>query len=575
MTTEVTLPPVPTGWRQRLAAINPWRGIIVGGTIIVIAYLVLVPLLYLGAATFVDDGHLSLDSFRRAFSGPGTVGMFVNSLVFAVGTAIVSLTCATVLAYIVVRTDAPYRSLLAAVAVLPVVVPNVLYIISWILLASPRIGLLNAIPRAITGDPLFDVFSMAGMIWVEGLHNVPLVFLLMAVAFRSMDASLEEAALVAGASHRTMYLRVTLPLLRPALAAAALVVIVKTLGSFEAAAILGSPDGLFVFVSRIFFVMRDFPYDTGAAGALSVALIVIALAGTWLLGRVRGDGSSYQTVTGKAFRAQPIELGRARRWVLLGVAIYFVVTTGLPLFALGFNSLLPFTRAFSLEAIEHFSLANYAALLDMSVVTRSLWNSLLLAVGTATCILVLTVVAAWVILRSRYRWRGMVDHLAFLPINFPGLVIGLAVSFVYLRNPLPFPIYGTLWIMLIAYVTNFLPYGMRYAVSALERIASELEESAEVSGASWWQMIRRVTFPLMVPGLIAGWILVLIVAARELGASILLYSPGNEVLSVLIFQLYEEGQLVVASALGIVLTVLFAAIIAIAYKVGNGVGITR
>jgi iron(III) transport system permease protein len=572
---RTALSPAAVGWRQRLFGVGPLRAIVIAATVAVIAYLVLTPLLYLGYATFFEDGQFSLDSFVRAFSTPGTVGMFVNSLIFAIGTTILSLVIATFLAYVVVRTDAPYRSLLAAIAIIPVVIPSVLYIIAWTLLASPTIGLLNLIPNALFGTHLFDIFTLGGMIWVEGLHNVPLVFLFMVVAFRSMDASLEESALVSGASHRTMYRRITLPLLRPALAGAALIVSIKTLGTFEAPAILGAAEPITVFVSRIYFVMRDFPYDTGAAGALSTALILLAFVGTWLLARVRGDGSSYQTVTGKAFRPQPMELGRARPWVLLAVAAYFVVTTLLPVLILVFNSLLPHTQAFSLAAFSDFTLNNYSRLLEIEALPRSAWNSAILSVGTATVIAALTTVAAWVVLRSRYRWRGGLDQLTFLPINYPSLVIGLAVSFVYLRNPLPFPVYGTLLILLIAYVTNFLPYGMRYAVSALERIANEMEESAEVSGASWWQMMRRVVLPLMIPGLLAGWILTTIIAARELSSSILLYSPGQEVLSIIIFAMYEEGQLVVASALGVVLVAVFTVFTAAAYKVGNGIGINQ
>jgi len=561
--------PTATGWRHRLSGHAPIRLIVIGGTVLLITYLVLTPLLYLAAATFFDDGAFSLDSFVRAFDTPGTVSMFVNSILFGLGTTVVSLVLATFLAYVVVRTDVPYRPLLAAVAVIPVVVPSVLYAIAWILLASPTIGLLNLLPQAILGFPLFDVFSLGGMIWVEGLHNVPLVFLFMVAAFRSMDSSLEESALVSGASHWTVYRRVTLPLLRPAIAGAALIVFVKTLGTFEIPAILGAPERIFVFVSRIYFEMRDFPYDTGAAGALSTVVILIALIGTWLLSRARGDGGSYETVTGKGFQARRIELRGARRWVLLAVALYFVVTTGLPLAIMLYNSLLSHTQAFSLDAFSEFSLANYQRLLELEVLPRATFNTLLLSVATATVIALLTVVAAWVVLRSAYRWRSALDHITFLPVIFPSLVIGLAVSFVYLRNPLPFPVYGTLLILLIAFVTNFLPYGMRYAVAALERVSLELEGSAEVSGASWWQTMRRIVLPLMLPGLVAGWILTVIVTSRVLSSAILLYSPGNEVLSILVFQLYEEGQLVVTSAMGVLLAIVFAAFTAIAFWISG------
>lgn len=557
----------------RLRTIFRGRNLVLALVVLIIGYLVLTPIVYLLLGTFVEDGALTLDGFRRAYSTSGFGGMVWNSVVFTVGSSVLPLVLGTFLAYMTVRTNVPFRPLIFATAMVPLIIPGLLYTIAWILISGSGIGFLNQISTAIFGQPLIDIFSMYGMIWVEGTHNTPLAFLFMAAAFRSMDPSLEEAAMIAGASRLRTVARITLPLLRPALAGALLLVGIKTLGAFEVPTLLGLPDGIYVFVSRIFFELRDFPYDTAAAGALSLGLIALAVIGVVAINRLGGDGREYATVTGKGFRPRPIDLGRAR-WPLGGlVVLYFFLTTVLPIAVMVFTSFLPFTQGFSLEAFSEFSLDNYRVLLDDEVLGRAAINSGVLSVGSATVIMTLTGIAAWFVVKSRARGRQLLDQLTFMPIVIPGLVIGLAVSFVYLRNPLPIPIYGTLAILLIAYVTNFMPYGMRYAVPSLHQISDELEESAAVSGATWGQVGRRIVLPLIWPGLLAGWIYLVIVTVRELSSSILLYSPGNEVISIVVFQLYELGAMTTISALGVIMVVALAVIVAVAYRVGAKVGL--
>lgn len=558
---------------RRLRSVVTVRGVVILLVVGIIGYLVLTPFLYLVIGTFFQDGRFSLAAFERAYGTSGLGPMVLNSIVFTVGATALALALGTMLAYVTVRTDVPFKSLIVASSVVPIILPGLLYTIAWVMLGSPNIGAINQLSTALFGGPIVNVFSMPGMIWVEGTHSAPLVYLFMYVAFRAMDPSLEESALTCGASRARMFFSVTLPLARPAIAGAALLVGVKILGSFEVPMLLGVPESIFVFVSRIYFVMQDFPYDTAAAGALSVGLIVLAFAGVWAMARARGSGKEHATVTGKGFRPNEIELGRLR-WVVSSlVLLFFLVTLVAPLAVMVWNSFMPYYQAFSTSALANLTLDNYRDLFASDIFTTSVVNSLLLAAGSATVVMLLTAIASWVVVRSTSRARQLVDHLTFSPMVLPGLVIGVAVSFVYLRNPLPFPVYGTLLILLIAYVTNFLPYGMRYAVSSLEQISIELEESAEVSGATWWRTIRRVVFPLVFPGLMAGWIYLFVVIVRELGSSILLYSPGNEVIAVLIFRFYEEGELVTISALGVVLVTALTLIVGLVYRYGSRVGI--
>jgi iron(III) transport system permease protein len=558
------------GWLRRLGTPKIIIIAVVAG---LIGYLAIVPLYYLIWGTFFDANGFTLGGFARAYGDPRVGGMIGNSLWFAVGAAVLSLCVGTSLAYLNVRTDVPFKGLFFAASIIPLIIPGILYTIAWIFLASPDIGLLNKVVEPIFGPGFFDVFTVWGMVWVEGLHLSPIVFLLMVAAFRSMDPSLEESALMSGASRWQVFRRVTVPLTRPAIVAAVLVMVVRSLESFEVPALLGLQNGIYVFTSRIYFVLRSYPPDLAAAGALAVGLLVFALIGVTISNFVGRSGKTYQTVTGKGFRPRPMALGKWRPVMGGVIVLYFFLTVVGPLLVLLYTSLLKFYQAPSGDAFASMSLDNYRQLFHISDAMTALKNSLVLGLGSATLVMILMAVGAWIVVRSRIPGRQLVDHFSFVPLVIPGLVLGLALSFVYLRSPIP--IYGTLAILLIAYCTRYMPYGMRYAVTSMYQISSELEESAQVSGASWWQTFRRVLLPLLSPGLLAGWIYILVVSFRELSSSILLYSPGNEVLSILIFEQYENGQFTVLAALGVVMVLTLAVLVIIAYKLGAKVGLRQ
>jgi iron(III) transport system permease protein len=547
--------------------------LIVGGAMVIVGYLAVVPLWYLLHDTFTGSAGLTFEAFARAYGGTTQAGeMLMNSLVFALGSAVLALVTGTVLAYVQVRTDVPFKGLLFAASLVPLIVPGILYAAAWIFLGDPNIGLINTLLfRPLFGVDPVNVFSVAGMIWVQGLHLAPVAFLLMVAAFRAMDPSLEEPAAMSGAPRRTILRKITIPLLRPALVSAALLMFVQSLESFEVPGLLGLQNGIYVFTSRIYFVLRQFPIDYGAAGAYALGLLAIAAAGVLVSGWLQRNARGYQTVTGKAFRPQPIRLGRARAWVGTGVLVYFLVTVVLPVGVLIYASLLKFYAAPSLEAIRTMTLDNYATVVQMPLASTALINSLLLGVGSATVVMLLAAIVSWVVVRTRLPGRRLLDLLAFTPIVIPGLVLGLALSFVYLRVPLP--IYGTLLILLISYCTRYLPYGMRYASSAMMQMSKELEESAMVFGASWTQTFRRILVPLASSGILAGWVYILVVSFRELSSTILLYSPGNEVLSVLIWEQFENGQFTTLAALGVCMVAILVALVVVAYRLGARVGL--
>ncbi|MDK3255419.1 ABC transporter permease [Blastococcus capsensis] len=545
---------------------------IVAGVAAAIGYLALVPLGYLIWGTFFDAQGLDLGSFQRAY-GDGRMGeLWGNSLAFAGGAALLSITVGTTLAYLNVRTAVPFKALFFAASIVPLIVPGILYTVSWIFLASPQIGLLNAFLEPIFGAAPFNIFTIWGMIWVEGLHSSPIVFLLMVAAFRSMDPSLEESALMSGASRMQTLRKVTLPLVRPALLSSILVILITSLESFEVPALLGLQNGIYVFTSRIYFVLRSYPQDLGAAGALAVSLLAVAVIGVAVTRLLAGKGSkTYQTVTGKGFRPRPLDLGKWKPVVGVGILFYFFVTVVGPLLVLLYAALLPFYQAPSWEAFASFTFDNFAQVFEMNSAARALKNSLILGLSSAAIVMSLMAVAAWISVRSTIPGRGIVEQLSFVPLVIPGIVLGLSISFVYLRFPLP--IYGTILILLIAYCTKYMPYGMRYASTSMTQISAELEESAMVSGASWWTTFRRVLLPLLSPGITAGFIYILVVSFRELSSSILLYSPGNEVLSILIWEQFENGSFNVLAAIGVLMVLALMFMVTVAYKLGAKVGL--
>jgi iron(III) transport system permease protein len=549
------------------------RTLLVGGAIVVVGYLALVPLVYLLRDTFTGSNGLSVAAFSRAYSADQQAGsMMRNSMLFAVGSAALALALGTTLAYVQVRTDAPFKGLFFAASLVPLIVPGILYTASWIFLADPGIGLVNTLFfKPLTGHSPVNVFSLWGMIWVQGLHLAPVAFLLMVAAFRAMDPSLEESALMSGARKLTVLRRITVPLLRPAIISSVLLMFVQSLESFEVPALLGLQNGIYVFTSRIYFVLRQYPIDYGSAGAYAITLLAIAAAGVFIGARLSRNAKGFQTVTGKAFRPRPVELGRARPLIGAGVVLYFVVSVVLPVGVLVYASLLKFYAAPSWQAIKTMTLDNYRHVIHMPLAGLALKNSIILGLGSAIVVMLITSVVSWVVVRSNAPGKSLLDLLAFTPLIIPGLVLGVALSFVYLRVPLP--IYGTLLILLISYTTRYMPYGMKYASAAMAQLSSELEESAMVSGASWAQTFKRVLVPLASSGILAGFIYILIVSFRELSSTILLYSPGKEVLSVLLWEQFENGQLTTLAAIGVGMVLILVTLVLVAYRFGARVGL--
>ncbi|WP_049579903.1 ABC transporter permease [Streptomyces sp. SBT349] len=566
------LPGHPPARIRRLRPTRPGpRTLTLLAVCLVVLYLVAVPMLFLLRDAFLEDGSLTLDGFSGAFGGAGTGSMVANTLVFALGSTALGMVLGTVLAYVATRTDSPFQRLIYASSLIPLIIPSILYAPAWVFLTSRDIGLFNEIADQLVGARPFNVYSMAGMVWVQGLHIAPIAFLFMVAAFRAMDPSLEEAARTSGASRLAVLRRVTLPLSRPGMAGAALILFVQSLEVFEIPALLGLPADISVMTSQMYELFQTYPIDFQAVGAIGVTLLAVACLGVWLASRTGGSVKQSATVSGKAFRPRRVELGRARPWVASLVALYFLVVVALPVGVLVYASLLPYYETPSADAFGAMSFGNYESILNDPTVLQAFSNTILLGLGAALIVMVLSAIASWLVVRTRVPGRSLLDAAAFSPIVVPGLVLGLAIGFVYLHVRLP--IYATLWIILIAYVTRFLPYGMRYASAAMKSVSPELEESAYVSGAGWLTTVRRILLPLTSPGMIAGFVYVMVVSFRELQSTILLYSPGKETVSVLVWEEYQNGGLPQVAAIGVLLVLVLLAFVGLALAVGGRKGV--
>lgn len=551
----------------------------IGISVAIVSYLGIIPLVFLLWQSFftpqsaVKAAEFTFGNYIQAYTSLETLRLFLNSLKYATGSAVFAFLVGTLLAWMNERTNTPFKTLFFALSIIPLIIPGILFVVAWILLGSPKIGIINLVLQNWFGtDTVFiNVYSIWGMIWVDGLHYSPMAFLLMTATFRSMDPALEESAMMSGANMFQTAWRVTLKLSWPAIFATMLILFVRAIESFEVPALLGLPVGIEVFTSSIYRAIHQYPAQIGLASSYAVTLLLITSVGVYFQSRLSSQGSKYATMTGKGFRPRTIDLGPWRYVAAAFFFVYFLLIVILPFLVLVWSSFQKFYAVPSMAALQNLTLDAYRFIFSYPTLIKSVWNSLLLSFGSATLIMLVTSVICWIVVKTKLPGRWILDNVASLPMVFPGLVLGLAIMIFYLNVDVG--IYGTIWIMFIAYITRFLPYGLRYNTTSMLQIHKELEESAQMSGASWGTTFRRVILPLLKPGLLAGWIYIVIVSIRELATSILLYSPGTEVVSIVIWELWENGQYVELSALGVLFILALFVLVLVAQLVGRKFGI--
>jgi iron(III) transport system permease protein len=532
-----------------------------------VAFLALFPTVMLFYGSFTDGdlgerGRLTLANYVAAYADPDTYRLLVDSFVFAAGASLLSLAFAVALAWITVRTNAPLRRVFELTAIVPNIFPPVLIAIAWTLLASPTVGLLNAIFKGVIH---LDIYSMPGLMFVEGLVLTPLAFLIVSAALRGMDPSLEESARMLGSSQWRVLRRITLPLMRPAILAALTLNFVRALESFDTPAIIALPARIEVFTTKIYReALSAYPPDYNLAAAYGVSLLAIALVFVYLYRRFTARVESFATVTGKGYRPNLIDLGRWRYAAAALAAAILVLMVVAPVLMLALTSVLPYYQVPTLAAMQTATLKHYEYIFENERVYHALGTSLFLAIVGSTVAMALAGLIGYVTAKTKARGRGLLEGLTFLPWAFPSTALAIGLLWAYVQVPLP--IYATVWILLIAYVTRFLPYGLRAVTSTVVQIHKDLEEASRASGGGLWTTFRRILLPLMRPGLIAGWILLATIFMREFSLSLFLYTPSSEPVGPLLYFMWLDGLTGPLAALGLLVSVVSTVLIVVASR---------
>jgi iron(III) transport system permease protein len=532
-----------------------------------LVFLVLIPLVRLLLSSF-QLGHpavpsgWSLQNYIAAYTMPRFYeALGTTVLLSAVGTFI-TLAIAVLFAWLIERTDMPLRNLAWTLILIPMAIPGVLFALGWGLLLSPKTGVINVVLRnslawigiGIDAGPL-NIYSLGGLIFLDGLRGVTTIFLMLVGAFRMMDPTLEEAARVAKANGRSTFFGVTLPVLLPAILTAGMYSFISSMDSFEAPLAVGLPAGIFLLSTLIYFTTRmQAPINYGLGAAFSVLYMILMIL--LLIGYRRAVRFSdrFSTVTGKGYRPRVISLGRWR-YAALGIFVaYFLLTVAAPFAILLWASLLPSYRVPSMQFLSLVTLRNYAEVFSQPHIFSVIWNTLWLMALSATATMVLAFVVSWVIVRTQVRGRAFLDTFLFLPHAIPGIVVALALVMAYLTPPLnQLRIYGTVWIVAMALIAGYIAFATRLMNTAIVQIHKELEHAAYVCGATVTRTMFYITLPLLFPAFAAGWVWVAVHSLRAFSAPLMLASKGNQVFAILMWEYWEAGEVPMASSLGVLL----------------------
>lgn len=508
-------------------------------------------------------GAFTTDKYVAAYTDPALPKTLLNTVVFTLGASCFSTILGGLLAYLSVRTDIPFSGLFRVLPIVPMMIPHVLFAAAWITLLNPTNGMLNLFLRNVFGlsDGPFNIYSLGGMIFLEGMLDLPVTYLVISPAMYSFDTTLEEASRVSGASNLYTLRRVTLPILKPAFLATFTLAIIRTLAAFAIPSMVGMPGRIHILTTHIYRIISvGWSPDYGRAAALGLIVLAASIVLVYLYRHLISEGSQFVTVTGKGYRPTVVELGRARYPLFILCIVLFCFLVIIPLATLIYMSFLPYSMVPSARAFSMMNLRNWHAVLRNSVIVRALKNSVFLSIAGATLGIVLSLFVAYVVVKVRSKGSALLESLSFLSFSFPGMIIGVGFMWFLVKTPL----YATIWGLLVAYVGTYLPYGVRPLRSAFMQIDEELEESARVFGATFLRALKDIIVPLLAPGVVSAWILMACMFIRELSVSVVLSRPGTEVLTVEIMKLANDGLWGQVAALGIIMIGLSTALVLVA-----------
>jgi iron(III) transport system permease protein len=503
------------------------------------------------------DAYYTLANYAETFADPFTWRVFANTVGFSLVTLAVSFLFGLPAAWLVERTDIPGKALIYTAMTIGLLLPGFASAMGWLFLLHPRIGLLNGwlVETFGLAAPPFDIATLGGMGWVQGLNLAPVAFIMTAAVFRAMDPSLEECAGICGAGTRAIARRVTLPLAWPGILAAGIYVFTIGFAAFDVPAIIGWSNRVFTFSTYLVVQLsgEDSLPHYGAAAALSALVIAVAGALGWWYSRLQKQAHRYQIVTGKGYRPQKVALGRRALWAWAFLGLYIALAKLLPILVVVWASLLPYFQLPSAAAFASLSWAQFEGL-NWALTLDGLKNTAILMALTPTVTLACCVAFSWIVLRSRVPFRLGFDFIAFLPHAVPNIVFGVgALLFALFVLQRAVPIFGTIWLLLLVFSVARLSYGTRMTNASLIQIHKELEDSARMSGASTGGVVRRVIVPLLAPTLIYAWLWIALLTFRELTLAVILTTRGNITLPVVVWSLWVNGGLGKAAAITLLL----------------------
>ena len=510
-----------------------------------------------------EEVPFTLENFATVYMTPRTYEVLLNTLFFATSSVFITLLIAVPLVWILMRTDIPFKKTIYVLLTIGILIPVFLRTIAWILLLSPRIGLVNKwVQEAFAlSDPPFNLYSLTGMAFVQGVSFVPGAFFMLAAAYRSMDPSLEEAAYTSGVGKLKTFLKINIPITWPAIAGVMVYLFMTAIAVFEVPAIIGLPARIHVLSSLIFTSTTPstgLP-DYGMAGAYGAIMLILGLTLAFLYVRLVKQGKKYTVITGRGYRPREIALGPWKWAALAFVFFYLCIEVFVPFAVLLWASLLPFLQLPSAEALSSLTFKHYLEI-PTHVGLRPFINTLILMFSVPTITMALSVLVSWIVIRTQVPFRGFLDTLVFIPHAVPGILMAVGLAYLGLAYRDYFPLYGTVSIIVLAHTINWIAYGTRTTNSVMIQVHRELEEAGRVSGASAPRVLGKIILPLIAAGVLNSWIWIGMLSYREVTMSLTLLTRSNVVISTVVWQFWGSGWVPQVSALGVIL-ILFATIV--------------
>ncbi|MBF8304140.1 MAG: Fe3+ siderophore transporter, inner rane subunit [Dehalococcoidia bacterium] len=539
------------------------RGLLMISLLLVVGFLVVYPLFMLVYGSFRGGGPgteapLSLDGYRIAYTNPSTYKVLWTTMWLGVVRTIITMILSVFLAWVVTRTDTPWRGGLEVLVWTVFVLPLLPVVVSWTLLAGPR-GFINQGLMSFfhLSNPPFDIYSYGGIIWVSVIFWASIIFILITPAFRGMDASLEESSRMSGASGLTTIRRITIPVLMPAILGATVLVFIRFLESFEIELFLGYGARIYVYTTRIWLLLGLAPADYPQAMALSTMFLGLIFILIYIQWKLIGQ-KQYTTVTGRGFATRVTRLGKWKYVTFAIVILYFIVGVILPLLTLILGS---FMRIWGVWVADPFTVKHWIATFNDPRFLPSLRNTMYVGIGSATLGMIFYSLLSYIIVRSQMPAKKTLDFITWLPWGVPGLVLALGFLWAYVGG-IPFlsALFGTIWLLMLVLIVSRLPLGVRVMNGAMYQFGKELEESSRVLGASWFYTFRRVIAPLLTPAFLSTWIILFLTAVRDLVTVVFLYTPPSRLISITLLEHWIGGEYERATVVGLIMSVVILVI---------------